>query len=246
MTPSKRSRWPLWLALVLLCLGLLVPRLLQEGLGKNEATASWGGGDAKAEPSAIAAAEPSKARSASTREEASPAPLATVPARRAGGRLMKAFEVMEATRTKRIERITKQTSEGPVDAYLLGIDPPDAEQIAEARALITQAMAEVDPASREELDERIEELVDTYDLLGKIGKRAAIVNVPHDPEGRTYAMVVPCQDYEAQVALLDPPDGRLELQDPVFYSPSQGQPLTRFSAIIKAWNEDDAAKAEGR
>lgn len=246
MTPDKRKRWPLWLALALLCLGLLVPKLLQEGLGRSEATAPWEGAAAKAEAKAETTVEPSKARTASPREEASPAPLAPVPMRRVGSRLMKEFERMEASRTKRIARITKQTPEGPVEAYLLGIDPPDAEQIAQARALITQAMAEVEPASREDLDEWIDDLMDTYDSLGKIGKRAAIVNVPHDPEGRAHAMVIPCHAYEAQVALLDPPDGRLELQDPVFHSPSQGQPLDRFSAVIKAWNEDDAAKAEGR
>lgn len=246
MTPDKRKRWPLWLALALLCLGLLVPRLLQEGLGRSEATSSWDEAVAKSEAKAEAAPELGKARTASPREQASPAPLAPVPIKRIRGRLMKEFERMEAARTKRIARITKQTPEGPVEAYLLGIDAPNAAQIDEARAMISQAMAEVEPASREDLDEWIDDLMDTYDSLGKIGKRAAIVNVPHDPEGRAHAMVIPCHAYEAQVALLDPPDGRLELQDPVFHSPSQGQPLDRFSAVIKEWNEDDAAKAEGR
>jgi hypothetical protein len=159
---------------------------------------------------------------------------------------MKEFERLENKRTKRIARLTQESPEGPVEAYLLGIDPPNAAQIEEARAMISQAMAEVEPASREDLDEFIDDLVGTYYLLGLVGKRAAIVKIPHDANGRTTASSFATNDYAAEIRMLEHPEGAYVLHDYRGYTPSEGQPLTRFSAVIQAWNEDDAAKEEGR
>ena len=149
-------------------------------------------------------------------------------------RIWDALEELESQRVRVIGEEDRDTKNGTQTWYLIGIEQPNSEQIAMARSMIAEALDCVEASSREILDGRISEMVEMYNTFGTQGKRAAIIQIPHDPEKQMVALVYRTNNFEEEMKKLDPATPFNHQFDQLkIYFREDSNILDRFSKIIK-------------
>jgi hypothetical protein len=149
-------------------------------------------------------------------------------------RIWDALEVLESDRIRLIGEQDRDTKNGTQTWYLIGIEQPNSEQIAMARSMIAEALDCVEASSREILDERISEMIEMYNTFGTQGKRAAIIQIPHDAEKQMVAYVYRSNNFEEEMKKLDPATPFSHRFDQLkVYAREDAEILDRFSKIIK-------------
>jgi hypothetical protein len=87
---------------------------------------------------------------------------------------------------------------------MMGISPPDREEVASIRKRIAEALSQVSGSDRQDLSEWIDYLIDSYDPFGVMGKRVILVQIPDDPDERMSALSYTTEDFDSEVIKLDP------------------------------------------
>lgn len=145
------------------------------------------------------------------------------------------FGSHEAKRSRILSR--KETVDS--EPYLLGVEPPSADEIRTIRERLDGLLAEIAPENRASVEAKLAKLIQEYDPYGDEGRRVIQIDVPDEPNGRLTGFTCQTTDFtEINERFLN---GEMtDLKNLRGYAASYaGMPLTRFDALIVT---DDVGK----
>lgn len=145
-------------------------------------------------------------------------------------------ELVDALNDKEAKRsrLLLEKEGGAAISYLVGVEPPSAEEVKEIRQIVSNLQKESADRGEEteEFDKWIGKKIDEYDAFGTKGQRVIIIRIPEDANARMSAVGYPSSDFDTEVSRLDA-GGKFNVEGLTIYFTDPAENLPRFKALIK-------------
>jgi len=142
--------------------------------------------------------------------------------------------VMQKSEAERC-RVLATYSDDNSDFTLVAIDPPNPDQIAEAREAISTLASECEKDFISDLDKRVTMMIEEYDPFGTMGRRAFFVTISKgDTDLHCSAFLFSVDNFEGLVEIVDPKSKiPYSMKNARWYQNPKGGVLDRLRDIME-------------
>ncbi len=164
------------------------------------------------------------------------------------GRLRSDLEKILGTKEASRAQLLLQTRKDGKSNYLLGFEPPTAEEVREVRREIAELQSQVRKEDAERFDEILGEQIENFDCFGSMGKKCLHLTIPDDASsGSQSGLAFKVDDFEEARKMFEGDGFTIHASRIWIGSKENGGIAERFDEILKTLGTGGEGKAgEGK